>query len=59
MSVLEILTIASALLIAASSFAMAQQPRRHAPVHVAHSTVRTGTAMNRHKMHHGYYPRTR
>jgi len=62
MSVLKILTIASALLIGASSFAMAQQPhmvRRHAPVHVTHSTVRTGTAMNRHKIHHGYYPRTR
>jgi len=62
MSVLEILTIASALLVAASSFAMAQQPqmvRRHAPVHVMHSTARTGTAMNRHKIRHGYYPRTR
>jgi hypothetical protein len=59
MSVLKILTIASALLIGASSFAMAQQPRRHAPVHVTHSHVRTGTAMNRHKIRHGYYPRTR
>jgi len=61
---MKILTIASALLIGASSFAMAQSPhmvRRHAPVKVTHTAVRTGTAMNRHKIRrrlHGY-PRTR
>jgi hypothetical protein len=62
MSIIQILTIASALLIGASSLAMAQQPqmvRRHAPVNVRHSTVRTGTAMNRHKIRRGYYPRMR
>jgi len=64
MSVAKILTIASAILIGASSFAMAQRPhmvRRHAPVNVTHTAVRTGTAMNRHKIRrrlHGY-PRTR
>jgi len=61
MSVLKIFTIASALLIGASSLAMAQMVRRHAPVKVTHSAVRTGTAMNRHKIHrrlHGY-PRAR
>jgi len=58
MTALKNLTIASALLIGASSLVMAQGPhRRHAPVNVTHTTVRTGTAMNRHKIHrrlHGY-----
>ena len=64
MSGLKILTIASGLLMGASSLAMAQGPdmvRRHASVKVTHSAVRTGTAMNRHKIRrrlHGY-PRTR
>ena len=64
MTALKNLTIASALLIGASSLAMTQSPdvvRRHAPAKVTHSAVRTGTAMNRHKIRrrlHGY-PRTR
>lgn len=61
MSALKIVTIASALLIAASSFAMAQGPRmaRGNMSAKAHSAVRTGTAMNRHKIRRGYFPRTR
>ena len=64
MTVLKLLMITSALLIGASSLAMAQSShmvKRHAPVNVTHSAVRTGSAMNRHKIRrrlHGY-PRTR